>query len=70
MKKFICPIDSRIEIPIDDLVNDIPHCVTPLPNSECPYIQKGCFGCRTDKENFFNLQKSIETQLKKFKPTK
>lgn len=54
MKDFICPIDERIIIKIEDDFKPVANCTTDQPNSECKMIQKGCIGCRFDKEAIFN----------------
>lgn len=64
MKKFICPIDDRIEISLPDelpmtqviysnglRVNiSITNCETPLPNADFKMISMGCIGCHPNKE--------------------
>lgn len=69
MKKFTCPIDERIVINIeedflmhqivDGMIMPIANCQTLLPNSACKMIEKGCFGCRYDKEAIFKLNQQL-----------
>lgn len=64
MKKFVCPVDSRVVIEVEDdfkmtqiafgMVMSIANCETPLPNNACEMIKKGCTGCRFDKEDVLN----------------
>ena len=64
MKKFVCPVDNRVVFEIEDdfkmtqiafgRVMSIANCETPLPNSACKMIAKGCIGCRFDKESILN----------------
>ena len=64
MKKFVCPVDNRVVVEIEDdfkmtqivfgMVMSIANCETPLPNSACKMIAKGCIGCRLDKESILN----------------
>lgn len=64
MKKFVCPVDARIVIEVEDdfkmtqivfgRVISIANCETPLPNSACKMIAKGCVGCNFNKEAILN----------------
>lgn len=35
---------------IERIYGLMPHCETVFPNHQCPYIEKGCSGCRMHAE--------------------
>lgn len=59
MVQFVCPIDERVKFQVSaELAIEVPHCMTVLENSKCPYIKAGCIGCRFDKEQILQQRET------------